>query len=265
MGYDLQLHRKNHQKEPFKAEALEKLNRAFEVEILTKNDEGCVLDFTAKSKRYDSESCEFSFTNDGYYWTYLSYSVSEKDFEVFMKLVDEVATLLEIDIKDPQLTDSLQTPLQHSEELEEGKKRFSFSQKITEGVAQKTTQAFALPLDTPAQGNFFTKYLITATTPSGQRVLLSHGGQQVYCSKVLPGQTLREVIKQEVPELIGAPDYMLVSITDGGIDFDREGNELPRANLNIHVPYFEPDTRVAKYNVVWEILEPRTKSELVGF
>ena len=77
---------------------------------------------------------------------------------------------------------------------------------------------------------------------------------QIYCSKVNPGETLHEVIQREIPTLTGSNRFQLIDIKEGGTAPDRHGKELLRMDLFITVPYFEPKLEKLRHNLEWKVI-----------
>lgn len=249
MSYDLYLQSKNPNKKPLLREDFDKLNEIFKVEILKQDENQNITEFSASHKTSNDALPNefFCDTEDGNYWTHLSYAATKEQFANFIKIATDIARFLDMDVFDPQFGKTLDL----TEENSQNTQRFQTGQQTLQHVIKK----FVVMPNTPTTSKFFTMYLITTKQPNTDRtVLLTQGKGSVYCSKVNPGETLLDVIKKELPLLTGSSEYKLKDIQDGGFDFDRHGNKLPRINLHIEVPYFDPHEKNLKYPFIWEPL-----------
>lgn len=108
----------------------------------------------------------------------------------------------------------------------------------------------------PASTTYFVQYLIYAINPSTQQYeLLLQEGDRTYCSKVDKGEDQKDVIERDIPLLVGSTEYELVYTGDGGGAQDKSGAWLPRFDLTIYVPYFDPATRQLLRPGFWKTVE----------
>jgi hypothetical protein len=263
MSYDLQLYRQDDKKEPLSRNDLQKLDEKFVVNKVRTDEHGRVLDFAVKYKDnqpnwleedgweiswQEVEHLEGEEETGGYYWHYISYSATDEMFQYFKNIAEDVADVLHLKIVDPQLG------IQGLEEdkIETGPARANALFNIAQNVTKNLSEKFFLY--EPAESTYFIKLFIRAWDPKSSdptMLTLLQDGNQMYCSKVETGQTLDEVLKKEIPTLIGDDYYQVMTMLDGDFAFDKHGNKLPRKNVFIDIPYFDPKTRDLKYDMRW--------------
>lgn len=245
MSYDLKLYRKDNSKKPFKEEELkDKLGDSFGFTAThTKNGLAVGFDVGYESER---DSIEFHHQEEGYYWTYCSYGVGEKDFIDFKKLVKDVAIKLNMHIQDPQVGENLIEPEDFIPDDTESCNRFGFVKKATQKVVEQ------LPWILPTKSKHFILYFIMSEDPVTHRnMLLTLGGDKLHASKVEPEESIDQVVKREIPELTGATEYKILQVRNYDTARDSYGNELPRYSVDIEVPYFDPAKKNLKQRVEW--------------
>jgi hypothetical protein len=254
MSYDLYLYREDKRKEPLKREELSKLDEKFAVKVIREDAEGRVLDFGVKYNDEnpdwtEEEGFEIFWQDDkGCYWHYISYSADEEMFDYFRRLTEDLAETLRLTIVDPQVSNDEMDPDEFRNTAGKSDQRFEIAQQVTKVLSEK------MFLYEPAQSTYFIKLFIRAWDPKASdptMLILLEQGNQMYCSKVETGQTLDEVLKKEVPPLIGDDYYQVMTMLDGDFAFDKHGNKLPRKDVFIDIPYFDPKTRNLKYNMRW--------------
>lgn len=260
MSYDLRLYRKDETKSPLKRKEFQKLNEKFEITLDKVGDKDQVLGFRLKYKNdqpewLDDEGFEVYFQEDGYYWTYISYSATDEMFDYFQRLINDLSSMLELKIQDTQISNEIINP-NTTTSPEDGKNRFNLTKKVMVKVVNSGILDLAAVLVAPAKSKFFVMYFLTATDPvSARSVLLSFPNNKLYASKVSVGETLKSVIDREIVMLTGSSKYKVLKIVEGGTDLDRNGNEVKRLNLHIDIPYFNINSRKLKYPSVWSEIE----------
>lgn len=255
MSYDLYLYPENKRSEPLTRDEFHTLDNKFTVKVLREDSQGRVLDFSVKYKENnpswiddEEEGFEIFWQPDGYYWHYVSYGVNDEVFDYFKRLTIDLAKVLSLKIQDPQVGDDIISPDEYEGQNKKSEKRFEIAQQVTQKIFDNSF------LYEPAESTYFIKLFIRAWDPNASNpnmLILLEGGNQMYCSKVEKDQTLHEVLEKEVPPLIDSNYYKVMTVTDGDFDFDRQGRKLPRKNVFIDIPYFDPKSRNLKYNMVW--------------
>lgn len=256
MSYDLRLYRKDKLKEPLSENKLESLNNKFKIVITEKDDQNRVLGFYAKYTDNNPEwltddGFEFYYQDKGYYFTYIAYSASEEMFEYFKKLTRDIALALNFQIQDTQMSEHIIDPNEY-ETFQPTENSFGFTQKILQGLANSNFLDYV----TPSTFKYFIKYFLIAVEPNTEkRKMLLLEGNKMYCSKVNVGESLCEVINKEIELLTGSKLYQITNVLHGDFDYDRHGNKIPRYNVFLQIPYFNPYKIKLKFNMKWRNLE----------
>ncbi len=253
MSYDLSLCKKDGIKEPFPKDEIEALGVKFDIIIRKLDEKNNVVGFTTKNKndKFDwlEDGFDFWYQDEGYYATNISYSASKEAFDYFVNLASNLANELNIKVIDNQ------TDLDLDEE--EAKENFDYDKKTTELVINSPLFEEIVNLKLTAKSKYFIMYLLWATDPqTGKKVVLTYDSGKTYCSKVNPGETLRSVIDKEIPMLVGSKEYKFVKMLNGGTAPDRYGNYLPRFNIYIEIPYFNPKERQLNFDFSWKEIKP---------
>jgi len=262
MSYDLQFHDEENQTKILSRSDLEKLNGMFSIKI-TKEDSGNrILDFEVMYKDNNPEwLIEYGNGFEVYYLSYenddgvnescysssISYSADQEMFNFFGRLMTDLAKALHWKILDPQLGGKPLDPDEYLQFNEKSNQRFDIAQTTTKNLAEN------LSVYVPADETFFIKLFIQSFDGINQkRVLLLENGDQMYCSKVVKGQSVYDVLKEELPPLIGTKDFLVTTTSDtGDFDYDRHGNKLKRINVFIEILYFDPKERNLNRNMKW--------------
>lgn len=245
MSYDLRLYRKNQSQEPLKKEELEPLKFKFNVSITAFDERGNVEGFEITPRNGQSGNIsEFYRQDDGSYWASISYGMSAQEFVTFKKVVKDVASMLSLQIQDPQLNNELFDPENYDVGDRESTKRFNYVSNV---FLPK------IPHMIPAKSKYFILYFIKSKNPATSKdVILTLGNNRTYASKVNIGETLLGVVNREIIELTGSSKYKLLKVVDKyDTAFDRHGNKLPRSAIYLEVPYFDPKTKSLRYPVEW--------------
>ena len=256
MSYDLNLHRQDKPKAPLQKADLKKLKDKFDIVIQRSGEDGSVLDFAVKYKADNPEwlsddGFTFHFQEDGRYWTYISYSADDEMFDYFRKLARDISEILHFTIQDPQIGNEIMTPEEFTETFETGEDVSEFAKKLTEAIARNPLLQYA----GPASSKYFTKFIIVAReSETGNNVMLMMNGDQLYCNKVEKGEHFDEVILRDLEFLTGSKDYLSIDVKDGGYANDRHGNQLPRKDIIITVPFFDPRTRNLPSIMSWRTI-----------
>jgi len=255
MSYDLNLFRKDGLKKPFEQEEVKsKLKGEFNY-IKFDPETGPALTFSVGKEKEDDGLELFYQQDEGNYWTYCSYGVSEEAFENFRNLVKNVALKLELKIQDPQSGDELIDP----DDFEPGDEKSSETFELTKNATANVVES--LPFILPAKEKQFILYVITSKNPeTGERMFLSFKEDECYSSKVEIDESIDQVVKREIPELTGSEEYKILGMQDFGTAKDKSGNELPRYSVFIEVPYYDPKdpAKKLKHESEWKPVEEKS-------
>jgi hypothetical protein len=240
MSYDLHIYRKDTQGPRLTKEELAKLDSAFEVTITSLDESGMVIGFDLKGKR--GEVYEFFQQDDGSYWSSVSYSATPDEMKLFRQTIKDVATRLELVIRDPQISEDHVDPANFQPENPESIKRFATTKNVTQQV----------PYMLPADEKYFILYFIYSRDSSQKERFLVFGENSQHASKVNPGESLSQVVSREIRDITGSPTFTFMNVQHNyDTALDRFGKSLSRSAVYIDVPFFDPKTVKTKYPVHW--------------
>lgn len=246
MSYDLGFYKKDGSKKPFtETEFKNKIGDVFRlVAIHQKN--GLAVGFDVGSKT-EKDYIEFYHEGEGGgYWTYCSYGVDEKKFIDFKKIVKDVAINLDLQIQDLQINEGLIDPKDFNPEDPKSNQSFNRTKNITKKIIKQ------LPWILPTESKHFILFFILSIDPAtNKNVTLILGGGGLYGSKVEQGESIDQVVKREIPNLIGTTEYEIIQVQNFDTARDKYGNELPRYSVHIKVSYFDPAKKILKHKVRW--------------
>lgn len=214
---------------------------------------------------------------EGCYWTSCSYAADAGFFQFFKKAIKELAILLELKIKDPQISEEIfeaadyNTDDSRSIKGIETMKEMLKPENISDILGEKVTLVYPLPknesippknfktLETlflPAEKKYFIFYVILSKDPkTNEYISLLREDDCYVASKVEKGEILKNVIKQHMKEFFNLEKFKLIRVEEEyDFAFDREGNELPRTQLTFFVEYFDLLGIKTKFPMKWKNL-----------
>ena len=97
----------------------------------------------------------------------------------------------------------------------------------------------------------FLKLLIYSEKDGQPVILLFHSEPKladlkkglVYCTKVMPGQNPREVIRKELKQLTSSDEHQISDVRPDGTEKDRQGQTIERWSFCLHVPCFDTENK----------------------
>ena len=249
MSYVLHLYRKDHSKNPFtETELKNKLGNSYGY-VAVHSEKNLAVGFDIGKTEVDSTEFYHQGNDKGYYGTYCSYGIDEKEFMDFKRIVKDIAITLNLQIQDPQISENLIEPENFIPDDTVSSNRFTFTKQATKEVIKR------LPWILTTKSKHFILYFIMSTDPvTHKNLFLTIGEKGMYASKVEPGESIDQVVKREIPELTGGTVYKILQAKDYDTARDRYGNELPRYSVIIEVPYFDPIKKTLKQKVDWQPL-----------
>lgn len=251
MSYDLKLYRTNGKKGSLSKNEIDSIRNKFDIIIRYEKDNN-IISFAIKNKNdnFDwlEEGFDFWYQDEGCYLVTVPYSVSEEAFNYFINLVKNLTNELNLKIIDNQ------SGKEFSEK--DAKEIFDYTKNVANRVIKSPFLWQLFDLKVPAKSKYFIMYFLISTDPQAKKkMVLTYDFGKVYCSKVNEGESLKSVLDKEIPMLIGSGEYKFVKKIDGGIAQDKYGNNIPRFNLYIEIPYFNPKDRNLKYDFSWKELK----------
>jgi hypothetical protein len=257
MSYDIFLKRKDGEgKALSKQEFLSKHpDQEFPYVHYDANDKSEVTYFEIGKNDLDYGEYFFS-EEDGWYMTGLSYGVKIDIFEKARDEIVKVAKLLDLKIFDPQTCQDGINPEDYVQGTHKSSEIFGQTTKMIDKIKEKPEQLL-YQLVTQKEDYFIT-YFITSTEPeTGDNLVLKLSNGGYYASKVIAGQTLKDVAGKELPALFGDIKFHFINMVPFDSAKDRHGKTLQRYVVNFGAPYFDPTKKKSKYSFVWDKLESK--------
>lgn len=251
MSYDIFLHSKHDKNKSITTEFWTKLQQELSVESIDKNTDGSIKNFYGKYKgespAWVGKGFEYYQQDNGDYVTSISYSATDEMLQYGIKLSTDIAAAIDFTIYDPQFSDESLSPEEYANQTNTSLDIANRTRRFTQGIATNLITHPLFPhkpiIISPASMTYFTQYLVYSNDPETDLLVILLQGNQTYCSKVERGEKLQEVMDREIPLLTGSSEYRFLEIGDGGSARNKHGDDLPRFNLIIAVPYFDPKSR----------------------
>lgn len=260
MSYDLKIFRKNSTHKHVTLQELEeRFHTVFDIFEYDQEHRDHIRWFTV---HYRDESpnltWEFDFQDDGCYSTRCAYGVDRALFAKFRKVTQDVAMLLDAQIQDPQISQTLIDPKDFTIDNSESDSVRKMERQLSTEFAMEHDLTNATPsivayCSKKAEKKFFILYFMVGRIPNTdnlQYLVLENGG--FFASKVNVGETLTEVLNREISELTGSSKYYVEHITERyDTALDRFHNTLDRTAVLLRIPYFDPAKTATKYPMKW--------------
>ncbi|MFA5025924.1 MAG: hypothetical protein WC503_05450 [Candidatus Shapirobacteria bacterium] len=282
MSYDIFLYRKDGILKPYKkSEVKERLESKIDASEyypeVGELAEGFSV-YTDLSEGKKNSGFELFFQKEeGCYWTSCSYAVDTGFFTFFKKAIKELAILLDLKIKDPQISEEVFEAADYdADDLRSIKgietiKELLKPENVSDILGEKVTLVYPLQKDEsippknfkkletiflPALKKYFIFYVILSKDPvTKEYVYLLKEDNCYVASKVEKGEILKNVIKEQMKEFFNLEKFKLIRVEEEyDFAFDREGNELPRTELTFFVEYFDLLGVKTKFPMKWNKL-----------
>ena len=73
----------------------------------------------------------------------------------------------------------------------------------------------------------------------------------MYATRVLPGESIAQVVARELPEVIGSAVHEITGVYEKDTAKDKLGNLLPRMSVHIKVPFFQLQNATLSHPMFW--------------